>query len=222
MSTKHCSINFEHITAHEQYKILAGSVVPRPIALITSVSKKGQVNAAPFSFFNALAADPPLVGFGIQRKPNGEPKDTYRNIIESGEFTVNIVSDDWVELMNICAIPFEETVDETCMAELSVQAGTLIGSPRVVNAMIALECVLFSEQSTGERGDLILGKVVMAHIGENLVNTDNYHIDQVGLDAVGRMGGQGYARTRDYFDLKSLKESELGTVDQVRVWADQK
>jgi flavin reductase (DIM6/NTAB) family NADH-FMN oxidoreductase RutF len=222
MSTKHLSINFEHITAYEQYKILAGSVVPRPIALITSISKEGEVNAAPFSFFNALAADPPLVGFGIQRKPDGEPKDTYRNIIESQEFTVNIVSDDWVELMNICGIPFEETVDEASMAGLSVQTGTLIKTPRIDKAMIALECVLFSEQSTGERGDLILGKVIMAHVGEHLVNTDNFHIDQVGLDAVGRMGGQGYARTRDYFDLKSLKESELGTIDQVRVWAGSK
>ena len=216
------TINPKEIPVPKLHHYLLGAVGPRPIAFASTVDKNGNRNLAPFSFFNALAADPPLVGFGIQRKPDGEPKDTYRNIIESGEFTVNIVSDDWVELMNICAIPFEETVDETCMAELSVQAGTLIGSPRVVNAMIALECVLFSEQSTGERGDLILGKVVMAHIGENLVNTDNYHIDQVGLDAVGRMGGQGYARTRDYFDLKSLKESELGTVDQVRVWADHK
>jgi flavin reductase (DIM6/NTAB) family NADH-FMN oxidoreductase RutF len=212
------SIDFKTISAQERYKILAGSVVPRPIALVTSINSKGEANAAPFSFFNALSANPPLVGFGIQRMPDGQLKDTYQNILESHEFTVNIVSDKLVEAMNICAIPFENNIDEASMAGLSLTPGTLIPTPRITESMISLECVLFNNISTGEFGDLLLGQVVMAHINESILDTDNLYIDQIGLDAVGRMGGQGYVRTRDYFDLKTIKREEFGKVEQLRSW----
>ncbi|MEP3350384.1 MAG: flavin reductase family protein [Marinomonas sp.] len=214
------SIDFKTITAQERYKILAGSVVPRPIALITSINNKGELNAAPFSFFNALSANPPLIGFGIQRMPDGQPKDTYKNIIESKEFTVNIVSDALVEAMNICAVQFESNVDEASMAGLSVTLGTLINTPRIKESMISLECKLFSNLSTGEYGDLLLGEVIMAHINESIIDKDNLYINQIGLDAVGRMGGQGYVRTREYFDLKTIKKEEFGKVNQLRVWAE--
>jgi flavin reductase (DIM6/NTAB) family NADH-FMN oxidoreductase RutF len=220
MNNKIHSLDFKTLSVQERYKILAGSVVPRPIALVTSINNKGELNTAPFSFFNALSANPPLVGFGIQRMPDGQLKDTYKNIIESREFTVNIVSDSLVEAMNICAIPFESNIDEASMAGLSTVSGTLIHSPRVKESKISLECTLFSNISTGEYGDLLLGEVVMAHISESIIDTDNLYIDQIGLDAVGRMGGQGYIRTREYFDLKAIKKEEFGKVDQLRIWGE--
>lgn len=218
MNTSTHSIDFKTITTQERYKILAGSVVPRPIALVTSINNKGELNAAPFSFFNALSANPPLVGFGIQRMPDGQLKDTYKNIIESQEFTVNIVSDALVEAMNICAIQFESNVDEASMAGLSAIPGTLINTPRIKESMISLECKLFSNISTSEYGDLLLGEVVMAHINESIIDTNNLYIDQIGLDAVGRMGGQGYVRTREYFDLKAIKKEEFDSINQLRIW----
>lgn len=219
MNNSTFSIDFNTISAHERYKILAGSVVPRPIALITSTNENNRLNAAPFSFFNALSANPPLVGFGIQRLPDGQLKDTYKNIINNKEFTVNIVSDGQVEAMNICAIPFEDNIDETLMAGLYSAPGTLISTPRITDSMISLECELFSHTPTSEFGDLLLGKVVMAHINESIIDKANLYIDQVGLDAIGRMGGQGYVRTREYFDLKSIKKEEFEHVKQQREWA---
>lgn len=220
MNNKTYSIDFSSITAQERYKILSASVVPRPIALVTSINLKGVLNAAPFSFFNALSVNPPLVGFGIQRMPDGQLKDTYKNIIESEEFTVNIVSDALVEAMNICAVQFESSVNEACMAGLSVHPGTLINTPRIKESMVSLECRLFSNISTGEYGDLLLGEVVMVHVNESIIDKDNLYINQIGLDAVGRMGGQGYVRTREYFDLKTIKKEEFGKVNQLRVWAE--
>ncbi|WP_413693189.1 flavin reductase family protein [Psychromonas sp. KJ10-2] len=217
MKSKH-SINFEKISSHERYKVLAGSVVPRPIALVTTVGDDGIVNAAPFSFFNALSAHPPLLGFGIQRGVDGTEKDTYKNIVNKGEFTVNIVSDELVEAMNICGIDFESDVDELTMASLSKEPGTLIKTPRIKESKISLECVLHDAISTGERGDLILGKIVMAHIDEDLIEFKNLYIDQIGLDAVGRMGGHGYVRTREYFDLKSINKTTPTPYLQERNW----
>lgn len=217
VNSKH-SINFENISGHERYKVLAGSVVPRPIALITTVDKDGIVNAAPFSFFNALSAHPPLLGFGIQRGVNGEEKDTYKNILNKGEFTINIVSDELVEAMNICGIDFESDVDELTMANLSKEPGVLIKAPRIKESKVSLECTLHDAISTGERGDLILGRIVMVHIDEELIDLENLYIDQVGLDAVGRMGGHGYVRTREYFDLKSINKATPTPYLQERNW----
>lgn len=217
MKNKH-SINFENISDHERYKVLAGSVVPRPIALVTTVGIDGIINAAPFSFFNALSAHPPLLGFGIQRGANGEKKDTYKNIVNKCEFTVNIVSDEIVEAMNICGVDFESDVDELAMASLSKEPGELITTPRIKESKISLECILHDVVSTGERGDLILGKIVMAHIDEDLIDLKNLYIDQVGLDAVGRMGGHGYVTTREYFDLKSISKTSPKPYLQKRNW----
>ena len=221
MKDKH-SINFNEINSHEQYKILAGSVVPRPIALITTLNENNIVNAAPFSFFNALSANPPLVGFGIQKKLDGQPKDTYSNIINKKEFVVNLVSDDLVEAMNICAIPFESDLDELVAAKLSKVDGSLISVPRIKEARISLECVLHDAIPTGERGDLLLGRIVMAHIDEHLVDSEKLYIDQVGLDAVGRMGGNGYVRSREYFDLNSIQASDTPPYKQERKWHKEK
>ncbi|ONG52320.1 flavin reductase [Pseudoroseomonas deserti] len=197
------SFDFAQLTPRERYKILIGTVVPRPIALVTTASPEGRANAAPFSFFNCLSADPAIVALGVEVKADGAPKDTGRNIRATGCFTVNIVSDALVEAMNICAVPFGPEVDELERAGLAIIAGTAISAPRIALAPAALECRLHSFLDIGSSREIILGEVVHAHIRADAVNAQ-LHIDPKLIDAVGRMGGHGYASTRDYFDLPTM------------------
>ncbi|WP_448683008.1 flavin reductase family protein [Pseudomonas nicosulfuronedens] len=202
------SFDFQQLSAREKYKILIGSVVPRPIALVTTVDSEGRANAAPFSFFNALSADPPILALGVENYSDLSPKDTTLNIRHNQEFTVNIVSDALVEAMNVCAVPFEPGFDELVAAGLTAIPGTRVGCPRIGEAPVALECRRMMALSIGQSREIILGEVLMAHVRDDLIDPATLYIDQLGLDAIGRMGGQGYSRTREYFDLptRSLKQ----------------
>lgn len=202
------SFDFQQLSAREKYKILIGSVVPRPIALVTTLDAQGRANAAPFSFFNALSADPPILALGVENYSDLSPKDTTLNIRNSQEFTVNIVSDALVEAMNICAVPFEPGFDELVAAGLTAIPGTRVACPRIGEAPVALECRRMMALSIGQSREIILGEVLMAHVRDDLIDPATLYIDQLGLDAIGRMGGHGYARTRDYFDLptRSLQQ----------------
>ncbi|WP_236198916.1 flavin reductase family protein [Pseudomonas pseudonitroreducens] len=202
------SFDFQQLSAREKYKILIGSVVPRPIALVTTVDAEGRANAAPFSFFNALSADPPILALGVENYSDLSPKDTTLNIRQNQEFTVNIVSDALVEAMNVCAVPFEPGFDELVAAGLTAIPGTRVGCPRIGEAPVALECRRMMALSIGQSREIILGEVLMAHVRDDLIDPATLYIDQLGLDAIGRMGGHGYSRTREYFDLptRSLKQ----------------
>lgn len=202
------SFDFQQLSAREKYKILIGSVVPRPIALVTTIDAEGRANAAPFSFFNALSADPPILALGVENYSDLSPKDTTLNIRQNQEFTVNIVSDALVEAMNVCAVPFEPGFDELVAAGLTAIPGTRVGCPRIGEAPVALECRRMMALSIGQSREIILGEVLMAHVRDDLIDPATLYIDQLGLDAIGRMGGHGYARTREYFDLptRSLKQ----------------
>lgn len=122
--------DFSQLSPREKYKILIGSVVPRPIALVT-IDGEGRINAAPFSFFNALSADPPILALGVENYGDQSPKDTTRNIQLNQEFTVNIVSDALVEAMNVCAVPFAPGFDELTAAGLTAIPGTTVKCPRI-------------------------------------------------------------------------------------------
>lgn len=202
------SFDFQQLSAREKYKILIGSVVPRPIALVTTIDSEGRANAAPFSFFNALSADPPILALGVENYSDLSPKDTTLNIRNNQEFTVNIVSDALVEAMNVCAVPFEPGFDELVAAGLTAIPGTRVGCPRIGEAPVALECRRMMALSIGQSREIILGEVLMAHVRDDLIDPATLYIDQLGLDAIGRMGGHGYSRTREYFDLptRSLKQ----------------
>lgn len=195
------TFNFEEITPRERYKLLIGTVVPRPIALVTTLGRDGQVNAAPFSFFNVLTADPPVLAIGIENHEDMSFKDTALNIRLTEEFTVNIVDDALVEGMNICAIDFPEGTSEINEAGLSTAPGPAVKCPRIAEAPAALECVRHMTIELGRSREIVLGRVVALHIREDLVDAERKWIDQIGLGAVGRMGGQGYSRTSDQFDL---------------------
>lgn len=198
------TFDFAKLTPRERYKLLIGAVVPRPIALVTTISKDGVVNAAPFSFFNCLSADPAILALGVEYRPTGAQKDTGRNVRESQVFTVNIVSDAILAAMNVCAVPFGPDIDELREAGLTAMTGVKVQSPWIGEAPAAFECRHHTTLSIGSSREIILGEVVFAHFHADTVDPANHHVDPAVLDAVGRMGGQGYASTRDYFDLPTM------------------
>ncbi len=197
------SFDFAELTERERYKLLIGTVVPRPIAWVTTCDPEGRVNAAPYSFFNCLSADPAILALGVENHEDMSFKDTARNIRLTEEFTVNIVDRALLDAMNVTAIPFPPEVDELSEAGLTAVAGDKVRCPRIAEAPVAMECRRHMTLSLGRSREIILGEVLAMHIRADLVN-DRLHVDQLGLDAVGRMGGQGYATTRDYLDLPSI------------------
>ena len=182
------------------YNLLIGLVAPRPIALVTSHNPDGQLNAAPFSAYNYLCTDPPVVGIGVTNRPGTyTPKDTARNIRRTGEFVVNVVTEDLLRQMNICATDFPEGVNELEMAGLETAPSSIVKVPRIRTAHAALECV---EHTTLEIGNsrIILGRVVAMYIEDQFVDPAGPYIRAEELHAVGRMNGLGsYVKTRDSF-----------------------
>jgi flavin reductase (DIM6/NTAB) family NADH-FMN oxidoreductase RutF len=203
-ATDKVGFDFAALSPRDRYKLLIGAVVPRPIALVTTIDREGRVNAAPFSFFNCLSADPAILALGVEYRPSGPQKDTGRNVRETLAFTVNIVSDAILEAMNVCAVPFAPGIDELHQAGLTATAGLKVPSPFIAEAPAAFECRHHTTLGIGNSREIILGEVVYAHMRADTVNTANLHVDPIALDAVGRMGGQGYASTRDYFDLPTM------------------
>jgi len=188
-------------SSHRQiYNLLIGLVAPRPIALITSHNADGRLNAAPFSAYNYLCTDPPVVGIGVTNRPGTyTPKDTAQNIRRTGEFVVNVVTEDLLQQMNICATDFPAEIDELEMAGLETTPSTIIHVPRIRTAHAALECV---EHTTLEIGNsrIILGRVVAMYVEDQFVDPAGPYIRAEELHAIGRMNGLGsYVKTRDSF-----------------------
>lgn len=198
------TFDFTDLSARERYKLLIGAVVPRPIALVTTIDRSGVVNAAPFSFFNCLSADPAILALGVEYRQSGGQKDTGRNVRDSLCFTVNVVSDALMRGMNICAVPFEPGVDELAEAGLTAMPGVKVSCPWIGEAPAAFECRHHTTLGIGNSREIILGEVLYAHFRADVVDAAKHYIDPAALDAVGRMGGQGYASTRDYFDLPTM------------------
>jgi flavin reductase (DIM6/NTAB) family NADH-FMN oxidoreductase RutF len=208
------SFDFGALSERQKYKLLIGAVVPRPIALVTTIDQQGRINAAPFSFFNCLSAEPAILALGVENHEDTAFKDTARNIRNTGVFTVNIVSDAILEAMNVCAVPFGPGIDELQEAGLTAIAGEKVACPRIGESPAAFECRQHVTLEIGASRQIILGEVAAAHIDSTIVN-ERFHIDPYGLDAIGRMGGHGYARTRDYFDLPTMSIAEWESVKRV-------
>ena len=182
------------------YRILVGAVVPRPIAFVSTISPEGVRNLAPFSFFNVVCGDPPVICFSpIWRNP---PKDTIVNIRATGEFVVNIVSEDFADRMNICSGEYPSSVDEFSLSGLTPVESVVVRAPRVKESHVNMECRLMQIVDVSARpmgGSLVIGEVVRFHVDDSIV--ENGKIDPDKLNAVGRMGGPTYARTIDRFNL---------------------
>jgi flavin reductase (DIM6/NTAB) family NADH-FMN oxidoreductase RutF len=199
----------------DAYKLLVSTVVPRPIALATTIDGEGRVNAAPFSFFNAVSSVPPVVVLGISPGVNGDDgyKDTERNIRDTGEFVVNLVDEALAERMNICAVDFPRAIGELQMAELTPVPSAEIRPPRILESPVSFECRRITGLSLGPRSVLEVGRVIHIHIRDDLVDPEKYYVATEKMRLIGRMHGRGwYARTSDLFlmDRLSLEEWDGG------------
>ena len=193
--------DLETSPASVAYKLLVGLVAPRPIALITSIDEQGRLNAAPFSAYNYLCTDPPIVGIGVTNRPGEShvPKDTARNIRRTGEFVVNVVTEDIAAKMNICATDFPAEISEVEMAGFTTAPSQVVKPPRIAEAHAALECREYTTMEIG-RSRIILGRVVSVYVDDRFVDPDGPYIKADELHAIGRMNGLGnYAKTRDAF-----------------------
>jgi flavin reductase (DIM6/NTAB) family NADH-FMN oxidoreductase RutF len=193
------------------YKLMIGVIVPRPIAFVSSASPDGVLNLAPFSFFTGISANPPVICFcPMVRASDGLTKDTLKNIESTREFVVNIVSEDFVEPMNVCSTEFPPEVNEFEKSGLTPIPSDLVKPPRVKESRVNLECRLVQIVTVSSKplgGSIVLGEVLRFHVDDRLF--DDFKIDPDKLKPVGRMGGPTYTRTTDRFDLIRPKAGEL-------------
>jgi flavin reductase (DIM6/NTAB) family NADH-FMN oxidoreductase RutF len=189
------------------YKLMIGSILPRPIAFVSSLSASGIRNLAPFSFFTAISANPPVICFAPMVRPSdGSKKDTLRNVQETREFVVNIVSEDFAQQMNLCSAEFPPEVDEFEQSGLTPAPSEVVRPPRVAESKVQYECRLVQVVEVSSKplgGSLVLGEAVRIHIADEVL--DGFRIDPDKLRAIGRMGGPTYVRTTDRFDLERPK-----------------
>ena len=191
------------------YKLMIGAIVPRPIAFVSSLDVRGVRNLAPFSFFNGVSADPPVVLFcaSVRREDPqrglGPHKDTLLNVIDTREFVINVVTESIAEKMNLTSAQVPPDVDEFELSGLTPLASELVKPPRVAESPVQMECRLRQIVEISEKlhgSTIVLGDVLRFHVREDLV--ENFRIDADKLAAIGRMGGPTYVRTRDRFDLE--------------------
>ena len=200
-------IDPQTLSERENYKFLIGSIIPRPIAFVTTKSEKGVVNGAPFSFFNIVSSNPPLISVSIQR-PAGRVKDTSRNVLATREFVVHIVDTANVEKINETAATLPPDESEIPHAGLTLIESTIISVPAIAEAKVRFECKLEQALELGGDSehpgcDLLIGKVVAYHIDENLYNDGR--IDAETLAAVSRLAGNDYAEIGRTFTIARPK-----------------
>jgi flavin reductase (DIM6/NTAB) family NADH-FMN oxidoreductase RutF len=196
-------MEFDLLGAHADraYPILAGLVVPRPIAWVTTLHENGTVNAAPFSFFNVFGDDPPLVIFAPGDRDDGTPKDSARNAKRTGEFVVHLVDESVVETMNRTSAPHAPGVSEAEHEGLTLVPSSVVAVPRIAAAPAALECKVHSIQEIGTNR-LVLGIVHRVHVRDELIDPEKLRIRQEVYHPIGRMAvPDWYCHTADLFEM---------------------
>jgi flavin reductase (DIM6/NTAB) family NADH-FMN oxidoreductase RutF len=185
------------------YKLLVSTIVPRPIAWVTTQDLDGSLNAAPFSFFNCVSGHPPVLCIGIGGRAPGDAKDTGGNIRRTGQFVVNLVSHGLADPMNVTAIDFGKDVNELHQAGLHPAPSTKVKPPRIAEAPVSFECERLVIVEVGVDRSVVMGTVVAIHIADDCVlDPERCYVDTPKLDLIGRMHGGGwYSRTTDRFEM---------------------
>ncbi len=188
------------------YKLLVSTVVPRPIAWVSTRDLDGSINAAPFSFFNAMSGSPPIICFGIGGRAPGDAKDTGNIIRRTGDFVVNLVDQKRAEAMNITAIEFGPEVDEFREAGLTAIDSVKVRAPRIAESPVSMECERLVIVEVGVDRAVVMGKILAMHIRDDCVmDAERCYVDTPRLDLIGRMHGAGwYARTTDRFEMPRI------------------
>jgi flavin reductase (DIM6/NTAB) family NADH-FMN oxidoreductase RutF len=189
------------LSPHDRYKLLCGVVVPRPIALVTTLDANGAVNAAPFSFFNVFSEDPPLVVLGLQHKADRTPKDTTRNIHRDGEFVVHMVDEALASAMNDCAVDFPAGESEVAATGLATLPSVNVRVPRLAAAPFALECKRSVALAFGPGRELLVGEVLRIHARDGLVDEANMYVDLAAYRPIGRLFANLYTYQRESFAM---------------------
>ncbi len=202
--------DFAVISPQNGYKLLSATIVPRPIAWVVTQDRQGVLNAAPFSFFNAMSGDPPLVIFSISGRAPGDAKDTGQNIRETGQFVVNLVDQANAAAMNVTAIDFPAAVNELAEAGLTTTPSMKVAPPRIAESPVAFECERHMTLEVGGDRSLVIGRVVAAHVRDDCVlDAARCYIDTPKLALIGRMQSPGsYIRTTDRFDMPNIKPAD--------------
>ena len=194
-------LDLEKEFAHRAYPLLVSLVTPRPIALVTTISVDGKVNAAPFSFFNVMGANPPICAFAPGDRDNGTPKDTALNVRAMHEFVVNLVDEKIAEAMNQCAasLPFGE--NELIRAGLTAAPSSVVRPPRIAEAPASLECVEWGTLQIGGNR-MVIGLIKRLHLRDELFDAEKKRVCSEKFQVIGRMASpHWYCRTRDRFEM---------------------
>ncbi|MBB5666929.1 flavin reductase (DIM6/NTAB) family NADH-FMN oxidoreductase RutF [Rhizobium leguminosarum] len=199
------SFDFKELSERERYKLMIGTIMPRPIALVTTVDEHGRINAAPFSFFNCLSADPPILAIGVENNADMSFKDTGHNIRMTEVFTVNIVSFAIAEAMHVCGARYPRGVDELKEAGLTAMPGAKVASPWIAEAPAAFECRRHVTLELGRSRQIVMGEIVYAHYQDGVVDPERLHVDPAAVDAIARLGGDTCATIRDRFEMLTPK-----------------
>ena len=200
-----------HFSSHDispemAYKLLVSIIVPRPIAFVTSMDVEGNLNGAPFSFFNAMGSKPPVIVLGFQPHADGRQKDTPNNILSTEEFVVNIVDEPLAQQMNICASKHPPEVDEIALAKLATVPSLGVKPPRLKASPASLECRLFEHVALAGGGKIIIGEILHFHLRDDAVSQmDPLRIDINKLAPISRLNGPSYGRITDQFEIERPK-----------------
>ena len=202
----HTLFDMGEMTSPARYRLLTSSVVPRPIAWVTTVDAVGVVNVAPFSCFNLMGYDPPLVAIGVQSHPDGRRKDTYRNIEANGELVVNLVAESQAVAMEMTAGDVPSDVSEADVAGLSLAPSVHVAPPRIATAPVSLECRLVQFTAVNAAQAIVIAQVISATVvSEIVVEGARGHVDTAAMALLGRMEGPGwYARCTDRVQSSAL------------------
>jgi flavin reductase (DIM6/NTAB) family NADH-FMN oxidoreductase RutF len=191
------------LSALDAYSLMIRTIAPRPIAWVSTISRNGVVNLAPFSFFNGVGSCPPALAFSVSNHVDGSLKDTTRNIDETGEFVVNVVPFSLAAPMHQTSADYPSDTSELEMVGLTPLASVRVAPPRVAESPVHFECQLIETVRVGQgplAANLIIGHILMIHVQQRLLD-ERGRVDPDKLDLIGRMGGASYAMTRDRFDL---------------------
>lgn len=195
-------LDFETATAADRYKLMTSTIVPRPIAWITTLSTNGARNAAPFSFFNAMSKEPALLAVGILAERDGAMKDTARNILDTGEFVVNLVPRSAADAMNLTSIDTPAEVDELALAGLDTAPSVKVKPPRIAISPVSFECRLHTPIVLSNQL-IAIGEVIQLHIADAMMlDAERLDVNTPHLDLIARLHGRGfYSSAEPAFEL---------------------
>jgi flavin reductase (DIM6/NTAB) family NADH-FMN oxidoreductase RutF len=208
------NIDFSALTEYQRYKLMASLIVPRPIALVTTLGETGVVNAAPFSMFNMLGEEPPIVMISVNRLQDGQLKDTAANIQRSREFVVHLCDEDLAEQMHRCGERLPPEVSELAAVGLSTAPSCAIAPPRIAEAPVAFECTLWETLETDSR-QIFIGQVRWMHARDELIDTQAWRVRLQNYFPVGRFGASFYVKTRERYALAAQAAARSTAIDEM-------